>query len=95
MVKYMGSTPPEVATDDFTPVIATIKHENYKGQPETKLQRVKRADAPKVKRKQRDASEVTPAEDQDWQAFQDNLDWMTDVQASAEADKIRTRYDKN
>lgn len=91
LVKYMGSTPPDVSTEDFTPVTATIKHSDYKGQPETKLQRIKRADAPKVKR----GKIVSAAEDQDWQAFDDNLDWMTDAQASAEAEKIRTRYDKN
>ena len=39
--KYMGSTPPEISKEEFTTVKATIKHDNYKGQDETKLQRIK------------------------------------------------------
>lgn len=41
MVKYMGGTPPNVSKDEFTPVSATIKHSDYKGNQETKLQRIK------------------------------------------------------
>ena len=39
--KYMGSNPPEISKDEFVKVKATIKHDNYKGKDETKLQRVK------------------------------------------------------
>lgn len=39
--KYVGSNPPEISDEAFTKVKATIKHDNYKGQEETKLQRIK------------------------------------------------------
>ncbi len=41
MFKYIGSTPPDVSKDEFVKVKATIKHDNYNGTDETKLQRVK------------------------------------------------------
>lgn len=41
MYKYMGSVCLDVTADKFTPVKATVKHEEYKGQKETKLQRIK------------------------------------------------------
>lgn len=41
LFKYMGSTQPEISTDAFTPIKATVKHSIYKEQPETKLQRIK------------------------------------------------------
>lgn len=47
MVKYMGANPPNVSKDEFTVVGATIKHSDYKGNQETKLQRIK-AETPKV-----------------------------------------------
>lgn len=43
MFKYMGSNPPDVSKDEFTVVKATIKHDNYKGINETKIQRIKAA----------------------------------------------------
>lgn len=39
--KYMGSVSLDITADKFTPVKATVKHEEYKGQKETKLQRIK------------------------------------------------------
>lgn len=39
--KYMGSTKPDINDEDFTACKATVKHEEYKGQKETKLQRIK------------------------------------------------------
>lgn len=41
LVKYMGGTPPDVPTDEYVTVAATVKHGNYKGVDETKLQRIK------------------------------------------------------
>jgi co-chaperonin GroES (HSP10) len=41
LFKYMGGTPPEISREDFTPVKATIKHDNYRDVMETKLQRIK------------------------------------------------------
>jgi hypothetical protein len=39
--KYMGSNPPDISSEVFINVKATIKHDIYKGNPETKLQRIK------------------------------------------------------
>lgn len=39
--KYMGATYPDIDDTDFKKVKATIKHEEYRGQKETKLQRIK------------------------------------------------------
>lgn len=39
-VKYMGSNPPEISYEVFEAVKATIKHDNYNGVDETKLQRI-------------------------------------------------------
>jgi|688.fasta_scaffold34663_2 hypothetical protein len=39
--KYKGTTPPSISTTEFVTIQATIKHDNYKGQDETLLQRVK------------------------------------------------------
>jgi hypothetical protein len=41
LVKYMGANPPEVSKEGFTQVKATIKHDYYNSDPETKLQRIK------------------------------------------------------
>lgn len=41
LVKYMGANPPDISKDNFVQVKATVKHDNYKGQDETKLQRIK------------------------------------------------------
>ncbi len=41
VVKYMGSSSPYLKQEGFTKVRATIKHDNYNGKPETKLQRIK------------------------------------------------------
>ena len=41
MFKYMGANPPEISKDEFVKVKATIKHDYYNTQQETKLQRVK------------------------------------------------------
>ncbi len=41
MFKYKGSTPPEVSKEGFCKVKATVKHDEYQGVAETKLQRVK------------------------------------------------------
>jgi hypothetical protein len=35
---------------------------------------------------------IMDAEDKDWQAFNDNLDWMTEEQATETADKIKAKY---
>lgn len=40
LFKYMGGTPPDIDTE-YVKVKATIKHSEYKGLPETKLQRIK------------------------------------------------------
>jgi len=42
LFKYMGANPPDIK-DEFVQVKATIKHDAYKGQHETKLQRIKTA----------------------------------------------------
>lgn len=39
--KYMGSNPPDISADEFVKIKATVKHDNYKDIPETKLQRIK------------------------------------------------------
>lgn len=39
--KYKGSNPPQISTEDFDEVQATIKHGEYKGQAETQIQRIK------------------------------------------------------
>lgn len=44
MYKYMGSTRQQISLDSFTACKATVKHEEYKGQKETKLQRIKITD---------------------------------------------------
>lgn len=41
LLKYMGSTPPNISNSEFTSVKATIKHAEYKGVKETRLQRIK------------------------------------------------------
>lgn len=41
MLKYMGSSPPEIPSEEYAGVRATIKHDSYKGVAETKLQRIK------------------------------------------------------
>ena len=41
MVKYMGANPPQILSDDFVNITATIKHSDYKGNAETKLLRIK------------------------------------------------------
>lgn len=41
LVKYMGSNPPDISLEEFVTVKATIKHSEYKGILETKLQRIK------------------------------------------------------
>lgn len=41
MFKYMGNSPADISETEFTMVKATVKWDNYKGQPETKLQRIK------------------------------------------------------
>ena len=41
IVKYMGSTPPDISTEEFTEISATVKHDSYKGD-ETKLLRIKK-----------------------------------------------------
>ncbi len=41
VVKYMGAAFPDVSADNFTTVNATISHDNYKGNEETKLKRIK------------------------------------------------------
>lgn len=41
IVKYMGGCPPDISTEEFQTVKATIKHDEYKGLKETKLQRIK------------------------------------------------------
>lgn len=40
-VKYMGANPPDISETEFVKVVATICHSEYKGQKETKLQRIK------------------------------------------------------
>ena len=40
LLKYMGSTPPDIK-DEYVSVMATIKHDNYEGENETKLMRIK------------------------------------------------------
>lgn len=40
-LKYMGSRPADILTEDFTSVKATISHSEYKGEKETKLKRIK------------------------------------------------------
>ena len=39
--KYKGTTPPSTSQTEFMTIQATIKHDNYKGQDETLIQRVK------------------------------------------------------
>lgn len=39
--KYVGSNPADISRDEFEDVTATIKHDNYNGENETKLQRIK------------------------------------------------------
>ena len=39
--KYMGGNPADISRDEFQTVKATIKHDNYNGENETKLQRIK------------------------------------------------------
>lgn len=39
--KYKGTTPPSISSTEFVNIQATIKHDNYKGQDETLVQRVK------------------------------------------------------
>jgi len=39
--KYMGGNPADISRDEFETVKATIKHDNYNGEKETKLQRIK------------------------------------------------------
>lgn len=39
--KYMGSSPANISWDEFIKIKATIKHDNYNGVKETKLQRIK------------------------------------------------------
>lgn len=41
LFKYMGSNRPNIGEDDFISIKGTIKHDNYKEQAETKLQRIK------------------------------------------------------
>lgn len=41
LFKYMGSNTPDISADEYTTVMATIKHDYYKGDMETKLQRIK------------------------------------------------------
>ena len=41
LFKYMGGSPPNIPTDSFINIKATIKHDNYNNINETKLQRVK------------------------------------------------------
>jgi hypothetical protein len=41
ILKYMGSSPADISEEEFTKVMATISHDNYKGQDETKLKRIK------------------------------------------------------
>ena len=41
LVKYMGASPIDIANDTFTKIKATIKHSEYNGVNETKLQRIK------------------------------------------------------
>ncbi len=48
MVKYMGSSRPEISEQEFVEVKATIKHSEYKGILETKLLRIKVKDLVKT-----------------------------------------------
>jgi len=41
IMKYMGSSPADISEDEFVKVMATISHDNYKDQDETKLKRIK------------------------------------------------------
>lgn len=41
LFKYMGSNRLDIGEDDFTAIKGTVKHDTYKEQPETKLQRIK------------------------------------------------------
>lgn len=41
MLKYIGSKPPEIEPDELVQVKATIKHKEYRGELETRIQRIK------------------------------------------------------
>ena len=41
LFKYKGTTPPSISSTEFVTIQAIIKHDNYKGQDETLVQRVK------------------------------------------------------
>ena len=51
IVKYMGASPPynEIWWDEFVPIKCTIKHSDYKGVPETKIQRIEVLDGKNLK----------------------------------------------
>ena len=51
IVKYMGATPPhnEIWRNEFVPIKCTIKNSEYKGVPETRIQRVEVLDGQNLK----------------------------------------------
>jgi hypothetical protein len=60
LYKYVGNNPPDVL-EDYSEVKATIKHDNYKGREETKLQRITVA---AVKERQKKYAELYKMEDE-------------------------------
>lgn len=42
LIKYKGSSPVDVSAEEYTTIIGTVEHGDYKGQPETRLKRIKK-----------------------------------------------------